>query len=84
MIIAAKPISWKGIKDPESDLTVKRINGYYDVVRSGDSWSVYTPHGTFVHTRTNGWVDGNRFMSDSPVTRDQAREFAESMIRKYK
>lgn len=79
-----KPLRWKRIEDPESDLTIKRVNGHYDVVRSGDSWSVYTPHDTFVHTKAHGWVGGNRFVSDCPVTRDQAREFAELMIRQYK
>lgn len=77
-------VRWGGIKDPESDLTTKRRNGYYDVVRSGESWSVYTPHGKFVRTKTHGWADGNIFLSDSPVTRDQAREFAEQMIKKFK
>jgi hypothetical protein len=79
-----KTVRWGGINDPESDLTTKRVNGYYDVVRCGDSWNVHTPHGVFTHTKTHSWADGNVFLPDSPVSRDQAREFAELMIKQFK
>lgn len=72
------------LADPGSDLCVKRVNGYYDVVNPGnEGWTVYTPHGRYVHTSRHGWVNSDAVRGDGSATRDHAIAYAEQLIESY-
>lgn len=85
------PIKWsgRGLKDgPHADLCTLRPEGYYDIVRSdSDGWTVLTPFVRWSH-------DGAKWQANSKrepplrgvldaVTREEARLFAESLIREW-
>lgn len=74
-----KKIKWNGLRDPYSDLSIKRCNGYYDVITGVDGWIVTDPFG-------NRWVYNDQwattFNRPSAATREEARLFAETLIRK--
>jgi hypothetical protein len=82
-----RAIPWSGLTDgPEYDLCVKRPEGYYDVVSGVDGWTVITPFARYAH-------DGERWIAvpiaapprgkPGAVTRDDARVFAEAIIRNH-
>lgn len=77
-----RAVRWSGIEYADYDLCARRRGGIYDVVRGVDGWVVYTPgHG---RGRLRWLFDGARWSMDIPkstATRDEARVFAESMIR---
>lgn len=81
-----REICWGGMSDPESDLCVRRPEGYYDVVSGVDGWTVSTPFACYAHDGSR-WAKGTAAAPPrgcpGAVTRDEARIFAESILRNH-
>jgi len=79
-------VRWEGLSDPQYDLWVRRPEGTYDVVSGVDGWVVFSPFACYAYDGAR-WAKGT---SASPprgkpgaATRDEARIFAESIIRNH-
>jgi hypothetical protein len=79
----ARKIVWNGIEEPASDLCVKMLEGYYDVVCGEDGWRVHTPYAVHSYDgNTSTWNTG-RSTNGRPATREEARIYAEYLINHY-
>lgn len=78
-----KAVEWIGIDIPQSDLSIARQDGHYDVVNGTDGWVVYTPHARYAFDG-KCWVKGTITAPArgiiGAVSRDDARKFAETLF----
>ena len=76
---------WSGLEDAESDLCLKRPEGYYDVTNGVDGWVVLTPTERWVHNESS-WVSTPQDATPlrgvaGVVSRDEAQRLAENLIK---